>query len=49
MVIILRPITEDRAELEKECWKEQDKEIQSWNKIWLICLKLMLVTNHWDS
>jgi hypothetical protein len=32
MLTVLIPTTEDRSELEKECLKEREKEIQSWNK-----------------
>jgi hypothetical protein len=32
MLTVLIPTTEDRSELEKECLKEREKEILSWNK-----------------
>lgn len=46
MLMVLIPMAEDRKELEIVCLKEQELEIQYWNKILSIYSKLMLVINH---
>jgi hypothetical protein len=46
MLMVLIPMAEDRKELEIVCLKEQEPEIQFWNKILSIYSKLMLVINH---
>ena len=46
MLTVLIPMTEDREELEIVCLKEQEQEIQYWNKILLIYSKLILVIHH---
>ena len=46
MLMVLITMAEDRKELEIVCLKEQEPEIQFWNKILSIYSKLMLVINH---